>query len=706
MAGLTALVFSLAERGKVDADVVRAVLLADLVYLLALGALIILAIARMIAASRARSAGARLHMRLSGLFTVVALAPTVLVAVFATLTVNFGMEAWFSSQVRSVVSNALTTAEAYEEEHRGNIRGDALAMANDLNRALGENIDQGALGDLVRQQALLRELPESYVLDGQGEIVARGEFSYLFTLEKPDPDQFAAARAGQVVVIEDLANNEMRALVYLTSSLDLFLYVTRRIDGEVLSLLDDTRETVALYEKLERERASMLFDFALLYLGFAMLVIMAAVWLGLRFAEQLARPIGRLAGAAERVGAGDFEMRVPEVRGEDEVAVLSRAFNRMTAQVKQQRDALIAAHDETESRRRFIEAVLSSVSAGVIGLDADGRVDLVNAAAASMLRIDPAAAQGRSLAEVAPALAGVLERARQSAGGFAQDEVHIGADAARRELLARVTPKGSDAAEGAVLTLDDLTELAQAQRMAAWGDVARRVAHEIKNPLTPIQLSADRLKKKFANLPPEERAALDQYADVISRQAADIRRMVDAFSKLARMPDPERREEDLARIVRDATLLLQSAESDVAFTVDAPEKLRIACDRGMITQAMTNLLKNAAESVAERMARGGPPGEVRVRLRSEGGQAAIVIDDNGVGLPEKNRERLTEPYVTTRARGTGLGLAIVKKIVEQHGGVLTLEDAEPFTAGASPGARARIALPLPAGDESKTQRTA
>jgi two-component system nitrogen regulation sensor histidine kinase NtrY len=707
MAGLTALAFSLAERGEVDADVVRAVLLADLVYLLALGALIILAIARMIAANRARSAGARLHMRLSGLFTVVALAPTVLVAVFATLTVNFGMEAWFSAQVRSVVANALTTAEAYEEEHRGNIRGDSLAMANDLNRALAENIDQGALGELVRQQALIRELPESYVLDGQGEIVARGEFSYLFTLERPDPAQFAAARAGEVVVIEDLANNEMRALVYLTASLDLFLYVTRRIDGEVLSLLDDTRETVALYERLERERAGMLFEFALLYLGFALLVIMAAVWLGLRFAEQLARPIGRLAGAAERVGAGDFDMRVRETAGEDEVAVLSRAFNRMTAQVKRQRDALIAANDETESRRRFIEAVLSGVSAGVIGLDAGGRIELANAAAATMLRVHPADAQGRPLAEVAPDLARVLERARQSAAGFAQDEVHLGAEGARRELLARVTPKGADAAEGAVLTLDDLTELAQAQRMAAWGDVARRVAHEIKNPLTPIQLSADRLKKKkFANLTPEERAALDQYADVISRQAADIRRMVDAFSKLARMPDPERGDEDLARIVRDAILLQQSADAGVGFALDAPATLPLRCDRGMISQALTNLLKNAVEAVSERAGQGGPPGEVRVSLRLEADRAVVEIADNGVGLPEKDRDRLAEPYVTTRARGTGLGLAIVKKIVEQHGGALSLEDAPPFAEGARPGALARIELPVTSEAERDTQRGA
>ncbi|MFN3616154.1 MAG: HAMP domain-containing protein, partial [Rubrimonas sp.] len=417
MAGVTAVAFSLAEQGRVGAWVVRAMLLADLIYLLILGALIILTVARLAAARRARSAGARLHMRLSGLFTIVALAPTVLVAIFATLTVNFGMEAWFSQQVRSVVFNAMAVAEAYETEHRGNIHGDALAMANDLNRAISAGVDRGGLAELTRQQTVLRELPEAYVLDGRGEIVARGEFSYLFTLEMPTPEQFDAARSGQVVVIEDLASNEMRALVALTASFDNFLYITRRIDGEVLQLLDETRETVRLYERLERERASMLFDFALLYLGFALLVIMAAVWLGLRFAEKLARPIGRLAGAAEQVGAGDFDIRVKEETGDDEVAVLARAFNRMTGQVKAQRDALVRANHETERRRRFIETVLSGVSAGVVGLDAEGRIEIVNDAAAQMLGICPERAAGEPLAAQAPALAGLLDRAARPPGG-------------------------------------------------------------------------------------------------------------------------------------------------------------------------------------------------------------------------------------------------------------------------------------------------
>ncbi|TVQ55868.1 MAG: PAS domain-containing sensor histidine kinase [Rhodobacteraceae bacterium] len=681
-----------AERGVVGPNVVRIVLLVDLIYILAVAALVVWTIARAVSARRAKSAGSKLHLRLSGLFTLVALGPTVLVAVFATVTVNFGLEAWFSAQVRSVVSNALSVAEAYGREHRANIRGDALAMANDLNRAVSFGMDPGALGDLLRQQQLLRELPEAFLLDGDGDIIARGEWSYMFTLQRPTPEQFAAARAGEVVLIDDEANDQLRALVHLTAMIDSYLYITRYISGEVLALLDDTRDTVALYERLERERGRVLFDFALLYLAFALLVILAAVWLGLWFAERLAKPIGRLAAAAERVERGELDIRVKEERGDDEIALLSHGFNRMTRQLKRQREALLDAARDTERRRRFIETVLSGVSAGVVGLDADGRIELINGAAAEMLGVDAVSAERRRIGEIAPALAALVEKGRRT--GLAQEQFRLSRAGRSRELMARVTPK-ADAEEGAVLTLDDLTELVAAQRNAAWGDVARRIAHEIKNPLTPIQLSADRLKRKFSKMAEEDRAALSQYADVIMRQAGDIRRMVDEFSKFARMPEPDARDEDLAAILRGAVLLQKAGADQVRFTLETPDgPTMVRCDRGLISQAVTNLLKNAAEGVEARLATSPePPGEVRARLQPAPGGVVVEIVDNGVGLPETDRARLTEPYVTTRVKGTGLGLAIVKKIVEQHGGALALDDAPPFAEGAPAGAMARIFLP-------------
>jgi len=708
---LAIVTFALLNRaadGLVDPRWVRLAFLADLVFMIALGGLIAWRIGGVVMARRARSAGSRLHLRLTGVFTIIAVAPAVLVAIFSTITVNFGMEAWFSNQVRTVVRNSLETAQAYAREHQQSIRGDVLAMANDLNRAsIGVDVDWRRIEELVRRQAAIREMPEAYIVDSNLKILARGEFSFLFSFDPPSAEALARAREGQLIIISDDANNEIRALVALTNFPDAFLYVTRRIDGEVLRLLDDTRETVALYERLESERGDVLFDFALLYLGFAMLVTLAAIWMGLWFAERISRPIGRLAGAAQRVGAGDLSARVKEEEGDDEIAVLSRVFNWMTHQVKRQRDDLIEVNEETERRRLFIEAVLSGVTAGVIGLDRQGQVELINDSAGRLLHLEQAPAIGRPLSEVAPFFAALLEEARHAPSGVAQHQVAAAVGHEDREFLCRVAIRqGLREAEGFVLTFDDMTDLSAAQRMAAWGDVARRIAHEIKNPLTPIQLSAERLKRKYGRLlQGEDQAAFDQYADVIQRQAADIRRMVDEFSKFARMPEPELHEEDLAQILQDAVFLQTSARSDITYSTDLPEKPAwLRCDRGMMSQALTNLLQNAADAIETRLgenpAQDATRGEIHVRLTVDGDSAEIAVADNGVGLPQKGRSRLLEPYVTTRQKGTGLGLAIVKKIVETHRGSLILRDAAPFAEGAPVGAEAVVRLTLTRRSES------
>jgi two-component system nitrogen regulation sensor histidine kinase NtrY len=697
LAAITAVTLGDAEgRGPVAPELLRYVFLIDLVYIIAVAGLLVWRVAALIAARRAKSAGSRLHLRLTGVFGVMALAPTIIVAVFATITVSFGLEGWFSAQIGTVVRNALSTAQAYEQEHKRAIRNEILAMAIDLNRAGAQGIDDGQLGELLRAQARIREIPEAYVFDSSVTLHARGEFSYLFSFDPPGAEALAAARAGEVVIIDDDRNDEIRALVHLTDFFDYYLYVSRRVDGQVLRLLDETQETVQLYERLERDRGQILLDFAMIYLGFALLVTLAAIWLGLWFAERLSRPIGRLAGAAQRVGAGDLDVRVKEERGDDEIAVLSRVFNRMTEQVKGQRDALVAANRETERRRRFIEAVLAGVTAGVLRLDADGRVAIMNAAAERMLRQDGAAAAGRPLTEVAPLFAPALDLARARKSGAAEDRVHGSVAGREREFMVRAARVSQDdGADAFVLTFDDLTELASAQRMAAWGDVARRIAHEIKNPLTPIQLSAERIKRKFGpKLEGEDRARFDQYSDMIVRQAGDIRRMVDEFSQFARMPAPELGAHDLGRLLREAVLLQDTAGGKVRFTCDvgAPGRA-IVLDRGLVAQALTNLLKNAGEAVEARLAEHpDPPGEVRATLLHDGAYGVIRIVDNGVGLPV-DRDRLTEPYVTTREKGTGLGLAIVTKIAQDHDGTLEIADAPTPWAPGRIGAMAVMRLP-------------
>jgi len=692
LAVATSVIFSLGEEGDPVSPMLRFVLLADLIYFIVLTVIIGLKIGLLVMARRRKSAGSKLHLRLTGVFAAVALVPAVIVAVFATVTVNFGIESWFSERVGSVVRNSLTTAEAYERE------GDILAMANDLNRAAAAGLTGFRLNELVAQQALLRELPEAFVFSSQKKILARGEFSYLFAFEPPTGEQLARARAGEVVIMEDDLNNEIRALVYLTNYFDAFLYVTRDVQGEVLQLLDETRATVQLYERLERERNGILFDFAVIYLGFALLVILSAILLGLWFAERLAKPVGRLVGAAESIGSGDLDVRVKEPRGTDEIAMLSRVFNRMATQLRSQRNALVSAKEDSEIRRHFIEAVLSGVTAGVIGLDSDGRVDLINEAAANMLGIDAAAAEGQPIGKVAPAFVALVDEARGASTGIARDAVHETSGSEQREFLGRVAPKAPDApGEGHVLTFDDITTLATAQRMAAWGDVARRIAHEIKNPLTPIQLSADRIRRKFAGQMGENGPAFERYLDVITRQAGDIRRMVDEFARFARMPEPVTRDENLVELLRDAVLLQQEARGDIVYESELPDgPVTVDCDRGLIGQCLTNLLQNAADAIEGRRdsEADAPPGHIRVALTEGKRFYRVAITDNGAGLPQTGRDRLTDPYVTNRRKGTGLGLAIVMKIIEQHGGELVLGDA-PEASGLN-GAQVTLRLPRPA----------
>jgi two-component system nitrogen regulation sensor histidine kinase NtrY len=682
-----------------NSPALRLILLADLVYVLVVATLVLARVARMVADRRSRSAGSRLHMRLTVVFAVVALIPTVLVAVFAVITVNFGLEGWFSDRVRSVVGSSLSAAEAYEEEHRQDLITDAEALARELNLFKQSMffVDDSQMRPVLTQaQATIqRGLKEAYLIDGAGELMTRGERSYLFDFEQPSGEDLQRARAGETVLIQDWGNNEFRALIHLDAYADRYLYVSRTVDGSILSLLDGTRETVALYHQLESERGRLLFEFGLLYLGFALILILAAVWLGLWFAERLSRPVGRLAEAAERVGEGNLDVQVREEEGDDEIASLGRSFNRMTRQLKGQREALVDSHSQTEARRRLFDSVLSNVTAGVIGLNSDGRIDFANRAAERLL--DMGGGGDTALAVAVPEFGPLFGRLLESGSPAAQEEVRLTRKGKLESLLVRMSERRNEEGglEGYVVAFDDVTDLVSAQRMAAWGDVARRIAHEIKNPLTPIALSAERIKRKFRPQVAEP-DDLDQYTDVIVRQTNDLRRIVDEFSKFARMPEPDRRENDLTMLVRDAALLQENGQPGVAFVTQFPnEPVVMDLDATMISQALTNLIKNAGEAIESLHEKGAPPGhrpEIRITFTAEPDAAIIRIMDNGIGLPP-DRARLFEPYVTTREKGTGLGLPIVKKIIEEHGGTLALLDAPVFEGNDRPGAMAEIRLP-------------
>jgi two-component system nitrogen regulation sensor histidine kinase NtrY len=606
-----------------------------------------------------------------------------------------------------VVGASLAAAEAYENEKHDDLAKDATVLARFLDGSRNATffLNEAELRLLLGQgQAQIqRGLREAYVIDGSGNIRARGERSYLFDFEQPTAEQIATARAEGLSVIRDWDNNEFRALVPLNAFADRYLYVSREVDGAILSLLDDTKQTVQLYHQLENERGRVLFEFGLLYIGFALILILAAIWLGLWFAERLSRPVGRLTMAAQQVGGGDLDVQVQEDEGDDEITMLGRYFNRMTRQLKGQREALLDNTRQIERRRRMFDSVLTSVTSGVVGLDADGCVTFVNRSAERLLGWS-GDEQSLALTVAVPEFGPLFETLKAGPGETAQAEVKVSRQGRLELLLVRMSTRRevNGKLEGFVVAFDDVTDLVSAQRMAAWGDVARRIAHEIKNPLTPIQLSAERIKRKFGPRLTEDREALEAMTDVIIRQTGDLRRIVDEFSRFARMPAPDRHSEDLVKLVAEAVLLQQAGQPDVDISVDLPDLPLIAdVDATMIGQALTNLIKNAGEAIETYIEKTSPEGfvpRVRVRLEADGDAVSITIADNGVGLPE-DRARLFEPYVTTRSAGTGLGLPIVKKIVEEHGGSLVLDDAPDFDGDGHRGAMALIRLPLtpPAG---------
>src|SRR6056297_1089945 len=532
------------DRGT-NSQILRIVLLADLVYVIMIAALVLQRVAQMIAARRRKSAGSRLHLRLTGVFALMALLPTITVAVFATLSVNMGLEAWFSDRVGRVVDSSVAAAQAYEDEHRRDLVTDARVLAQVINTTKRATIfmSDGDIRQVLSrgQREIQRGLREAFVIDGTGDLRARGERSYLFDYEKPTTEQIAEAQEEGVVVIQDWDNNEFRALIPLRELPDRYLYVSRNVDGDILNLLDETQETADFYKQRESERGRLLFEFGLLYLGFAVILILAAIWLGMWFAERLSRPVGRLTSAAQRVGEGDLDTQVREEEGDDEIAQLSTYFNQMTRQLKGQRERLLANTQQIERRRRLFDSVLGSVSSGVVGLDAKGRVTFVNRAAERLLDWQEDQ-QSMALSVAVPEFGPLFDRLRTVPSGFVQEEIKVSRGTRQENLLVRMSTRMGEGGrrEGYVVAFDDVTDLVTAQRMAAWGDVARRIAHEIKNPLTPIQLSAERIKRKFARqLEPDQAESLEQLTDVVVRQTTDLRRIVDEFSKFARMPEPQ-----------------------------------------------------------------------------------------------------------------------------------------------------------------------
>ena len=650
------------------------------------------------ARNRGRAA-ARLHVRIVALFSIIAITPAILVAIFASITLNVGLDRWFSIRTQSIVSSSMNVAQAYMLESASYLQGQTISMANDLerNRALFY-LDRQGFVDLMTRQARGRGMLGAFLVREDGSAISQADIDTDKPLPAIPRDALGSAASGQPTLIPPGVTNLVGAIIKLESISGTFLYTIRAVDPKVMQAMRLMEENTAEYQSMEDGRTTLQIAFAILYLGFALIVLLAAIWTAIAVADRIVRPIRLLIGAADSIASGNLNVIVPVRAADGDVGSLSRTFNKMVSQIRSQRDEILEAKDEVDDRRRFIEAVLSGVTAAVIGVEDDGIITIVNPSAEYFLALPSEQLIGQKLALVAPEVDRILaEAAVRHRGGY-REQINMIRGGKERTLNVQVTREETrGSVDSYVITLDEITDLVVAQRSTAWADVARRIAHEIKNPLTPIQLSAERLKRRYGKqIAEDDKAVFNQCTDTIVRQVEDIGRMVDEFSAFARMPKPTKQRSDLREILTDAVFLREIGSAEIEFQRDfGTEPLEGNFDARMLAQAVGNIVKNAVEAIeAVPKDELGEGGKILVRSAFDGDQDRFVVDviDNGRGLPSENRHRILEPYMTMREKGTGLGLAIVKKIIEEHGGQLELHDA-PADFDRGRGAMIRIILP-------------
>ena len=657
-----------------DSGQLATLIAVDVLAVIIVGAFVIRQILRLWVERRQKLAGYQLHWRLALLFGGVAALPAVITTAFALFVVDYSLRGWFADRISTAVTGSVQVADAYFEEHASSIRSDVLTIANDVNREAFKFRDEPALlNQYLTNQAVLRNLSEVIILDGTGQVAAKSRFAFAVTFTSFGEGWLEQARQGEVVILRGDETSKLRAVVKLNSFVDAYLFVGRFIDKSVLDAVDGTRLAAADYQQLGIRQLDLQVSFAFVFGLILVLLLITALWIGLNLATAIVEPLGSVISVAEQVRGGNLTERVPAGLELDEVARLGLSFNKMLDELVRSREQLVQANMQIDRRREFTEAVLGGVSSGVIGMDSDQKVTLPNNSACQLLSLSDSDMIGRKLADVVPEFAGLITTGTSRRRRFAEEQIMLERDGTSLTLRARIATERVDGRViGYVVTFEDVTDLLTAQRKAAWSDVARRIAHEIKNPLTPIQLAADRLRRKYRPEDEAEGEQFSEYLSIIGRQVDDIGRMVDEFSDFARMPQPVMKELSFAELAHGQVALYEAQKVDFYTDLDTdPDGGMVMGDAGLLRQALTNIIQNAIDSLSGAMVE---MPQIRLVLSVNDGHVCLAVSDNGPGFPKKDRASLLEPYVTGRDKGTGLGLAIVSKIIQDHSGELELAD--------------------------------
>jgi len=652
----------------------------DLVLLLLLAGVVARRFVSLWAERKSGTAGSQLHSRMVGIFSLLAITPTVLMAAFSALFFYIGVQSWFNQRVETAIGESMAVAEGYLLEHEKVISANAQASASSLSNDLPVLImSPKHMGERITEEVRNRSLDEGIIFDKEMNVLARSKFAYSLDFESIQAADLEQALKGRVVTYTTDSYNRVRALAPLDVRRGLFLLVGRKVDPQILDRVENAAKASSEYQRLEGDSTYLAIKFAMIFVSIAVLLLLVAIWGGLVFANRLVKPIGRLIQAAEKVSDGDLSVRVQTGSSDDELGRLIGAFNHMTEELNTQRKELVEAHEQVDRRRRFTETVLAGVSAGVIGLDQQGHINLPNKSASQLLGKDLKRRIGQKLSDVIPDMAQLLEEAVTRSDNFLEQELTLPREGEYRTFLFRVAvDKSGERIRGYVITFDDMTEIQAAQKNAAWSDVARRIAHEIKNPLLPIQLAAERLKRRYLTQIENDPETFQACTDTIVRQVGHIGHMVSEFSAFARMPAPQMKEMNFLDLINQAVFLQRQANPRILYSFkESDTPIMIRCDADQMGQVLTNLLQNAADAIKPKL-ESSPEfqGEIQLHLTIEPNRISLKISDNGAGLPKEGRDKLLEPYVTFREEGTGLGLAIVKKILEDHGGRIVLGDSK------------------------------